>query len=150
MHGNPVCLGPTYRPHILVHLPELLFLDDLRILPADIQMARESMQVEQASPSAVHLHAHLWYWHRVALCNMCSEARTWLIIAVMCANIPQCRDWQPASWRMLLVLICQQVISAPPDITLSCPEHSNTMRVLLATLNTGQHHFPFCSCQSLQ
>ena len=45
VHGNPVCLGPMYRPHILVHLPELLYLDDIRILPADIQMAREAMQV---------------------------------------------------------------------------------------------------------
>ena len=79
VHGNPVCLGPMYRPHILVHLPELLFLDDLRILPADIQMARESMQVQQGLP------LHLPIFHAVTMypCsakNIRFAARTTLLL----------------------------------------------------------------------
>ena len=47
LQGNPVCQGATYHSHVLVHLPELLYLDNLRILPADIHAANESMQVRQ-------------------------------------------------------------------------------------------------------
>ena len=45
MHGNALCAAPTYRSHLLVHLPQLLFLDSVRILPGDVHEARESMQV---------------------------------------------------------------------------------------------------------
>ena len=50
MQGNALCSAPTYRSHLLVHLPQLLFLDSMRILPADVQQARESMQVRSGRP----------------------------------------------------------------------------------------------------